>query len=102
VKRFHIHQISDYSAKSLQKMFDKHFDKEVKFTINNWKSYNPIAIDYDLTQILGDKEANLKALYVMIHRVKSWIRTNYSWVIKNNINRYYDEFCHRINIKAKM
>jgi hypothetical protein len=30
----------------------------------------PIAKDYDLTQILSDKEANIKALHVIIHQVK--------------------------------
>jgi hypothetical protein len=34
-----------------------------------------IAKGYDLTQILRDKGANFKALLVMIHQVKSWIRT---------------------------
>ena len=33
----------------------------------------------------------------MIHQVKYWIRTTYSWVSENNIHRYFDEFCYRIN-----
>jgi hypothetical protein len=33
----------------------------------------------------------------MIHQVKSWIRTTYSWVSEFNVNRYLDEFCYRIN-----
>ena len=33
----------------------------------------------------------------MIHQVKSWIRTTYSWVDEKNIDRYFDEFCFRIN-----
>ena len=33
----------------------------------------------------------------MIHQVKSWIRTTYSWVSESNINRYLDELCYRIN-----
>jgi len=33
----------------------------------------------------------------MIHQVKSWIRTTYSWASENNINRYFNEFCYRIN-----
>jgi len=97
VKRFYTFQIPDYSAKSLRKMFDKHIDKKAKITTDKWKGYNPIAKDYDLTQILSDKRANFKALHVMIHQVKSWIRTTYSWVSENNINRYFDEFCYRIN-----
>jgi len=33
----------------------------------------------------------------MIHQVKSWIRATYSWVSDNNLNRYFNEFCFRIN-----
>jgi len=58
---------------------------------------NPIAKEYNLTQILSDKGTNFKALRIMIHQVKSWIRTTYSWVSERNINRYFDEFCYRIN-----
>jgi transposase-like protein len=97
VKRFYTFQIPDYSSKSLRKMFDKHIDKSAKITTDKWKGYNPIAKDYDLTQILSDKGANFKALHIMIHQVKAWIRTTYSWVSEHNINRYFDEFCYRIN-----
>jgi hypothetical protein len=97
VKRFYTFQIPDYSAKSLRKMFKKHIDITAKVTTDKWKGYNPIAKEYDLTQILSDKGSNFKALHVMIHQVKSWIRTTYSWVSEKNINRYFDEFCYRIN-----
>ena len=97
VKRFYTFQIPDYSAKSLRKMFEKHIDITAKVTTDKWKGYNPIAKEYDLTQILSDKGSNFKALHVMIHQVKSWIRTTYSWVSEKNINRYFDEFCYRIN-----
>jgi hypothetical protein len=50
-----------------------------------------------LTQILSDKGYKIKALHVIIHHVKSWIRTAYSWVSDKNINRSFDEFCCRIN-----
>ena len=33
----------------------------------------------------------------MIHQVESWIRTTYSWVSEKNIDRYFNEFCYRIN-----
>ena len=73
-------------------MFEKHIDITAKVTTDKWKGYNPIAKDYDLTQILSDKGSKFKALHV-----KSWIRTTYSWVSEKNINRYFDEFCYRIN-----
>lgn len=97
VKRFYTFQIPNYSAKSLRKIFEKHINKNAKITTDKWKGYNPIAKDYNLTQALSDKGSNFKALHIMIHQVKSWIRTTYSWVSENNINRYFDEFCYRIN-----
>lgn len=33
----------------------------------------------------------------MVHQVKSWIRTTYSWVSEHNLNRCFNEFCFRIN-----
>lgn len=29
--------------------------------------------------------------------MKSWLRTTYSWVSEKNIDRYFSEFCYRIN-----
>jgi len=40
---------------------------------------------------------NFKALHTMIHQIKSWVRTTYSWVSDDNLNRYFNEFCFRIN-----
>lgn len=40
---------------------------------------------------------NFKVLHTMIHQIKSWIRTTYSWDSDFNINRYFNEFCFRIN-----
>lgn len=78
-------------------MFEKHIDKDARITTDKWKGYNPIAKNFDLTQILSDKGSKFKALHIMIHQVKSWIRTTYSWISESNINRYFDEFCYRIN-----
>jgi hypothetical protein len=33
----------------------------------------------------------------MIHQIKTWIRTTYSWVSKFNVDKYFAEFCYRIN-----
>lgn len=80
-------KIKDFSEKSLQKIFTKHISKEAKITTDKWKSYNPIAKDYNIKQIPSNSGLNFKALHTMIHQVKSWIRTAYSWVSKKNINR---------------
>jgi transposase-like protein len=97
VKRFYTFKIEDYSAKSLRRIFDKHISKQAIITTDKWKGYNPIAKEYNITQILSNNGSNFKALHTMIHQVKSWIRTTYSWVSEKNINSYFDEFCYRIN-----
>lgn len=97
VKRFYAFKINDYSSKSLRKMFEKHISIQAKVTTDKWKGYNPIAKDYNITQVLSNKGSNFKALHTMIHQVKSWLRTTYSWVDEKNIDRYLDEFCYRIN-----
>lgn len=97
VKRFYAMKIKDFSAKSLSGIFDKHISKEAKITTDNWKGYRPISRDYNITQIPSESGANFKALHTMIHQIKTWIRTTYSWVSEGNIERYFNEFSYRIN-----
>lgn len=97
VKRFYALKIKDFSATSLRTIFDKHVSKQADITTDEWKGYKPIMKDYKIEQIPSNKGANFKALHTMIHQVKSWLRTTYSWVSEKNIERYFDEFCYRIN-----
>ena len=97
VKRMYALNIKDFSARSLQYIFMKHIDRKAKVTTDKWKGYRPIAKAYNITQIDSDKGLNFKALHTMIHQIKSWIRTTYSWVSEFNLNRYFNEFCFRIN-----
>lgn len=97
VKRMYAIRIDDFSAQSLVKIFDKHIDKKAKVRTDGWKGYRPLFRDYDITQVPSNHGGNFKALHTMIHQIKSWIRTTYSWVSDFNIDRYYNEFCYRIN-----
>jgi len=96
VKRFYALKIKDFSAKSLRTIFDKHIDKSAQVTTDDWKGYRPIK-DFNITQIPSNKGKSFPILHTMIHQVKSWLRTTYSWVSDFNINRYLSEFCFRIN-----
>ena len=96
VKRFYALKIEDFSAKSLRTIFDKHIDKSAEVVTDDWKGYRPIK-DFNIKQIPSDKGKNFPVLHTMIHQVKSWLRTTYSWVSDSNINRYLNEFCFRIN-----
>lgn len=97
VRRMYAMKIDDFSAESLQYIFVNHISREAKITTDKWKGYRPIAKAYDITQIESNKGLNFKALHTMIHQVKSWIRTTFSWVSDYNLNRYFNEFCFRIN-----
>lgn len=97
VKRMYAMGIDNYSAKELKKLFEKHISEEAEVTTDCWKGYRPLMADYNIVQVESNGGLNFKALHTMIHQVKSWIRTTYSWVSEFNINRYLDEFCFRIN-----
>jgi transposase-like protein len=97
VKRMYSMKIENYSHKELNTIFEKHISPEAKVTTDKWKGYKPLTKIYDIEQIESDHGMNFIALHTMIHQLKSWIRTTYSWVSDFNINRYMDEFCYRIN-----
>ena len=97
VKRMYAMKIGNYSSKELKKLFEKHISQESTVTTDMWKGYRPLMEDYNITQVESDGGLNFKALHTMIHQVKSWLRTTYSWVSEFNINRYLDEFCYRVN-----
>lgn len=97
VKRMYSMKIENYSAKELKKMFEAHISTDASVTTDLWKGYRPLMKEYNISQIKSNNGLNFKALHTMIHQIKSWIRTTYSWVSESNINRYLDEFCYRIN-----
>ena len=97
VKRMYSMNIDNYSAKELGKIFEKHISKEANVVTDKWKGYRPLMKQYGITQIESNHGLNFKALHTMIHQVKSWLRTTYSWVSQFNVNRYLNEFCYRTN-----
>lgn len=97
VKRMYSMKIDNFSGQELKKIFDAHIHKAAKVITDEWRGYWPLANDYDIKQIPSNGGFNFKALHTMIHKVKSWIRTTYSWVSDFNVNRYFDEFSYRLN-----
>ncbi|MBL4938892.1 MAG: IS1595 family transposase, partial [Lutibacter sp.] len=97
IKRMYALKIDNFSSKELEKIFKKHIDQNAIITTDLWRGYRPLFEGYNVTQIESNNGKNFIALHTMIHQVKSWIRTTYSWVSDFNINRYLDEFCYRLN-----
>lgn len=97
IKRIYAMNINNYSSKELNKIFDAHISAQATVKTDLWKGYRPLMKKYNISQIKSNGGLNFKALHTMIHQMKSWIRTTYSWVSEYNINRYLNEFCYRIN-----
>jgi len=87
VKRMHIKKIEDFSSKSLLGIFERHVDKGARVTTDEWKGYGPIGgrHGYSIAQVPSNGGLNFKALHTMVHQVKSWIRTVFSWVSAKHI-----------------
>lgn len=97
IKRMYAIRIDNFSSKELGKIFDNHIDKQGIITTDLWKGYRPLAKQYNITQIESNNGVNFKALHTMIHQVKSWLRTTFSWVSDFHTERYLSEFCYRLN-----
>jgi len=97
VKRVYIQRIDDFSSKSLRKIFKDHISKEANVKTDKWSGYIPLKIDYNITQELSDNGRSMMQLHTIIHQVKSWLRSVYSWVDAGHIEKYLDEYSYRIN-----
>lgn len=97
VKRMYAMKIDNYSAKELKLLFKKHISKNADIVTDKWKGYRPLRDEYKIEQIDSNGGMNFQKLHTMIHQIKSWIRTTYSWVSPFHIDRYFDEFCYRLN-----
>ncbi len=97
VKRVYIKAIDDYSSKSLTPIFEHHISQSAKVITDKWKGYAPLTKQYKIEQIPSNKGKNFTQLHIIIHQIKSWIRTIPTHASKKHINRYFDEFSYRIN-----
>ena len=97
IKRVYALKIDDYSAKSLKIIFDKHISTNANIDTDKWKGYRPLMKKYNITQSLSDKGKGMPQMHIVIHQIKSWLRTIYSWVHTLHIDSYLDEFSFRIN-----
>ncbi len=97
IKRVYIKKIDDYSANSLSTIFEEHIDTNAKVVTDKWTGYSPLKKDYNIEQIPSSKGKNFKQLHIIIHQIKSWIRTIPTHVGKKHVESYFNEFCFRIN-----
>lgn len=98
IKRMYVRQIDNFSAKELKGIFEHHISKNALVRTDGWRGYLPLRQQgYKIEQEQSEGGKNFKILHTMIHQVKSWIRTTYCWVSDHHVQRYYNEFCYRLN-----
>lgn len=97
VKRVYIKSIDDYSCKSLTPIFEEHISTSAKIFTDKWRGYEPLKSNYNITQIKSDNGKSFKKLHIIIHQVKTWLRTIQTHVSKEHIQKYFDEYSYRIN-----
>ena len=97
VKRVYFKKIEDYSSKSLSEIFDSHISSEAQVVTDKWTGYVPISRRYNIEQKYSDKGGSMKQMHTIIHQLKSWLRSVYSWVHQAHIEKYLAEYSYRIN-----
>ena len=98
VKRAYFEQIEDYSTELLKEFFEKKISKEAKIRTDKWRGYLPLKEVYKaLEQEEGKNGENFPKIHIIIHQLKTWLRTIFSGVKRENIQKYFDEFSFRLN-----
>jgi len=97
VKRAYFNKIGDYSSKSLSSIFDNHISEEALVLTDKWTGYVPISKRFNIEQKYSDKGGSMKQMHTIIHQLKSWLRSVYSWVHQAHIEKYLAEYSYRIN-----
>jgi len=97
VKRVYFNKIDDYSSKALSSIFDNHISEKAHVLTDKWTGYIPISKRFNIEQKYSDKGGSMKQMHTIIHQLKSWLRSTYSWVHEEHIEKYLDEFSYRIN-----
>lgn len=98
IKRGYSKVIDDYSAKSIQPIFDEHISKEANVKTDKWTAYTKIAKEYpNLIQEKSNPSVNFKQIHTIIQQLKSGIRTIQTHVDKYHLQKYLDEYFYRLN-----
>lgn len=71
--------------------------KKIKINTNKWTGYLPLKQEYNITQTKSDKGNTFFEMNTIVHQVKAWLRSNFSWMHEFHIQKYLDEFSYRIN-----
>jgi hypothetical protein len=90
--------ITDFSAKSLNKIFVDHIDPLSEIVTDGWRGYSPLKRIYKkLKQELSDHGANFPEIHFQIRNFKNWLRGAHSYCESQNLQDYINEYFYRFN-----
>lgn len=90
--------ISDFSTKSLRKIFEDHIDVQSDVVTDGWRSYAPLKRIYKrITQELSQNGTNFPEIHIQIRNFKNWLRGMHSHCSAETLQDYIDEYFYRFN-----
>ncbi|MFN2262600.1 MAG: IS1595 family transposase, partial [Psychroflexus sp.] len=96
VKRAYFKRIKDYSSTELNEIFESHISKQAKVNTDKWTGYIPLKDQYTIKQ-LKSNTVDFFEMNTIVHQVKSWLRSTFSWMHEDHIEKYLDEYSYRLN-----
>ena len=97
ISRGYFMKIDDYSSRSLRRIFDKHISHDAKVLTDKWSGYKPLQKEFNIVDKYSDKGNSMKQFHNIVHQIKAWLRSVYSWVHEEHIQKYLDEYSYRLN-----
>lgn len=97
VSRAYFKRINNYSSDSLMTIFDDHIALSATVYTDKWTGYTPLKGNYNIISKYSEKGNSMKQMHTIIHQLKSWLRSVFSWIHEEYIGKYLDEFSFRIN-----
>jgi transposase-like protein len=97
ISRAYFMKIDDYSSHSLRGIFEKHISRDAKVLTDKWSGYKPLQKEFNIVDRHSDKGNSMKQFHTVVHQIKAWLRSVYSWVHEEHIQKYLDEYSYRIN-----
>ncbi len=92
----HFKHIENYSSKELHKVFKSHISPESPIIAEKWIGFQPLAKDYTIKRKSGTFQNFIQTNW-LIHHLKTWLRSTYTWMHEHHMQRYLDEFSFRTN-----